>query len=77
VDDLLTPLEHRALALTGELAGLFGEIVGQDQSRYGDLAEIVSAIHILQRYVMSQAAARAFPDLYRPLGGTIGGSPGP
>lgn len=68
MDDLLTEVERRALALTGELAGLFGEIVGPESSRHGDLTEIVSAIHVLQRYVMSQAAARAYPGQYRALG---------
>jgi hypothetical protein len=68
MDELLTPAERRALDLTGELAGLFGEIVGNESSRHGDLTEIVSAIHILQRYLMSQAAARAYPGQYRALG---------
>lgn len=68
MDELLTDLERHALDLTGELAGLFGEIVGPESSRDGDLTEIVSAIHILQRYLMSQAAARAYPDQYRALG---------
>lgn len=66
--ELLTDLERRALALTGELAGMFGAIVGPESSRHGDMAEIVAAIHVLQRYLMSQAAARAYPGHYRALG---------
>lgn len=75
--DLLTDLERRALDLTGELAGLFGEIVGPERSRGGDLAEIVAAIHVLQRYLMSQAAARAYPGQYRALGQIIETTTGP
>lgn len=73
MDELLTDDEKEALDLTGRLVGLLGRIIaaGGEDSGYGDTTEVVFAIHILQRYVMSQAAARAYPQDYRLLGGRI------
>lgn len=36
-----------------------------------DWAEVAAAFHVIQRYIMSNAAARAYPELCRPLGGII------
>lgn len=68
VPSWLTDEEHRALALTAELANLFGRITGQDRSRHNDLGEAVHHIHALQHMVMAQAAGRAYPSLYRLMG---------
>lgn len=65
---LLTEDEHLAIKLAGELWDVLCKIVGDGPSRYGDLAELCSSIHAIQRAVMAQAAIRAYPDLYRPLG---------
>lgn len=70
-DEPLTVDEHRFMDLTADLANLLGGIVGHDHSRAGDLNEAVAHIHALQAMVLAQAAARAYPDRYRLLGGTI------
>lgn len=67
----LTPEEHQALQLTADLWNLLNRIVGNDRSRAGDLAEVASHIHNIQHAVLAQAAARAYPDRYRLLGGTV------
>lgn len=69
---LLTDEEHSAVALLGELHGLLCRIVGMDASREGDMRELVEHIHALQQAVLSNAAARAYPQQYRLLGGTLG-----
>lgn len=66
--ELLTEAEHRAMDLTVELVRTLAEIVGPDRSRGGDMAELVAAVHAIQQSVMSQAAARAYPERYRLLG---------
>jgi hypothetical protein len=69
-DDLMTPAEHRAMELTAELYNLIcNEIIGRGPSRAGDVDELVADIHRLQHRILRQAAARAYPDRYRLLGG--------
>lgn len=71
-DELLTADEHRAIDLLSELNGLLGRIVGREEpARGNDLFELASHTHVLQNAVLSQAAARAYPDRYRPLGGAL------
>lgn len=72
--ELLTDDEKRALELTGELANLFSRIIGSEPSGVGDTNEMVGHIHVLQRMLMSQAAARAYPEEYRLLGGSVPGA---
>lgn len=67
----LNPLEIEAILLSGKLANMVGKIVGNDVSREHDLGELAHHIHVIQRYIMSNAAARAYPDLCRALGQTI------
>lgn len=69
--ELLTDEEHKAMQLTADLYNLLCRIVGSGRTRSGDLAEACIHIHALQHAVMSQAAARAYPDRYRLLGDTI------
>lgn len=70
----MTEAEHQVMALTAELWNLLaGEVVGQGSSRGGDLRELGGHIHAIQHAVLSQAAARAYPDLYRLLGGVPNG----
>jgi hypothetical protein len=59
--------------LTAELANAFGRIVGRERTRMHDLAEAVHHIHALQHTIMAQAAARAYPERFRLLGGTLDG----
>jgi len=70
---LLTEAEHRAMDLTVELVNLIaGEIVGHGRTRESDLNELVRDIHAVQRTILKQAAARAYPDRYRLLGCEVG-----
>jgi hypothetical protein len=68
---LLTADEHEAIDLTGRLANLMDRIVGEGQTRTADLNEVVQRIQAIQHMILAQAAARAYPDRYRLLGGTF------
>lgn len=68
---LLTADEHKAMSITGELANTLARVVGNDTSRGHDINELMGHVHVLQHAIMSQAAARAYPDLYRRLGETL------
>lgn len=73
VTDLMTPAEHRAMDLTVELVNLIcHDIIGHGPTRTGDINELVGDIHAVQRTILKQAAARAYPDRYRLLGGEVG-----
>lgn len=70
MSELLTEAEHRFLSLVGDLYPLACEIVGDadNSNAEHDLRDIATRLHDLQRVVMSQAAARAYPNAYRLLG---------
>jgi len=70
---LLTPEELEVLALTAVTAGKIHKIIGDGPNSYWDWAEAAHHIHNLQHMVMSQAAARAYPEMFRLLGGTLDG----
>jgi hypothetical protein len=87
IEDLLTPDEHKALELSGELANLLGKIIqrpekdlpAHDERRdqfkaigLNDWSEVAKDIHAIQHRIMAQAAARAFPKQYRLMGRNIG-----
>ena len=75
--ELLTEAERRAVALTADLYNLIvREVIGDGPSRGGDQRELALHIHNLQNMILSQAAARAYPGMYRPLGGTLRRSDG-
>jgi hypothetical protein len=75
VTELLTNAEHRAMDLTVTLVNLvMHEVIGFGPTRDADVREFVAAVHAVQQMVLSQAAARAYPDRYRLLGGMITGS---
>lgn len=65
----LTEAEQIALGLTGELRRQMILIIGPGPARLGDTAELAAHVHAIQHMIMSQAAARAYPLLYRQLGG--------
>jgi chaperonin GroEL (HSP60 family) len=69
--DLLTDAEHTAMATTVALANQLAEIVGDGSTSHGDIAEVVHHLHAIQRTILAQAAARAYPDRYRLLGRVI------
>jgi transcriptional regulator with XRE-family HTH domain len=69
---LLTDAEHRAMELTCELYNLLcRQVIGDAESRSGDVRELVGHVHAVQHMILSQAAARAYPDRYRLLGETL------
>lgn len=72
-EDLMTEDEHEALRLSGELAVLGFKIIrsGGGRSVDQDAVEWATRIHSVQHMIAGQAAARAFPDKYRPLGSVI------
>jgi hypothetical protein len=66
----LTDAERRALELTAELMRwLADEVIGDGPEREADLREVAHRVHAVQHMIMAQSAARAHPELYRPLGG--------
>lgn len=73
-EPLMTEDEHKAVALLGDAANAIRKVIGDGNQAEYDWAEAASRIHDLQHMVMAQAAARAYPERYRPLGGwPIGG----
>lgn len=68
MSELLTDDERAAIHAAGELWGQLCQIVGDGPTREADLGELVVHIHAIQQAVMAQAAARAYPELFRPLG---------
>jgi len=69
---LLTPDEHQAVQQADLLYTLIADrIVADGPTRDDDLAEIRAAIHLIQRAVLAQAAARAHPSEFRLLGTVI------
>ena len=66
---MLTEAERRAIELAGQIASIYAkEIVISGPTRSADIAEFFARIHDIQHAVMAQAAARAYPDLYRLAG---------
>jgi hypothetical protein len=66
----LTPAEHRAMDLTVELRNVIrNEIITEGAGARQDRAELAADIHRIQHRILRQAAARAYPDRYRLLGG--------
>lgn len=66
------------LELLDALAGLYPKfemIVGLGATRLADLNEIAAKIHDLQSMVMSQSAAREYPDRFRLLGKSRSNAP--
>lgn len=67
----LTDFEHETLKLTGQLANNVRCIIGDGPQAENDWGEAAFHIHAIQRMIMSQAAARSYPDMYRLLGKVI------
>lgn len=67
-DPMLTADELALVDMLGKCSNLFGKVVGSGRTRSADLTEVVHHIHVLQQAVLSQAAARAYPDQFRLLG---------
>ena len=67
--ELLTPDEFEAMDLLGQAANAMRRVIGDGDQAAHDWSEAADKIHQLQSSVMAQAAARAYPDKFRPLGG--------
>lgn len=70
--ELLTADEMKALDLLTEFSILVRiKVIGDAETGHGDRREFVAHVHALQASIMSNAAARAYPDRFRTLGGII------
>ena len=72
--ELLTQLEKETAVMLGQVHMNMCRIVADGPTRMDDLTESCHHIHVLQRMIMSQAAARAYPDQFRLLGSLIPGA---
>lgn len=71
ITGLLTPDELHAMEVTVELVNTLARVVADGPTRDQDIRELVDKIHQIQQTIMSQAAARAYPDRFRLLGETL------
>ena len=69
--ELLTDDEKLALELLSKASGVIRRVIGNANPAIAgaDWAEAAADIHHLQHTIMAQAAARAYPDRFRLLGG--------
>ena len=67
----LTDDEHDAVTACAKAWAAICKVVGDGSTRAADLGEVVIHIHALQLFVMAQAAARCYPDLYRLAGESL------
>lgn len=65
---LMTADEHLAMRHSADLANALARVIGDGPTRDQDLGEAFALVHGIQHLVMAQAAARAYPDLYRLAG---------
>lgn len=65
----LTADELAAMDTIGKFAGQMRRLCGDGPQSVHDWAEAAAHIHVLQTTIMAQAASRAYPELFRPLGG--------
>lgn len=68
---LLSVMERDVITKLGDIWGDLCKITDHGPTREPDLNELVIHIHALQQAVLSQAAARAYPDEFRRLGSTL------
>jgi hypothetical protein len=70
--ELLTREEREAVRMAGMAYTLIADhVVAYGPTRDADLAEIAAAVHVMQRAVLAQAAARWYRGEFRLLGGTL------
>jgi len=76
VTEALADEEREAIRLAGALYTLIQDrICGIGVTREADLAELRGKVHDIQRLIMAQAAARAYPDELRLMGEVVGWQP--
>ena len=68
---LLTDAEHEVIERAGDLWNSICAAIPEGPTREADLGELVVHIHAIQHAFMANAAARAHPDTYRTLGGSL------
>ena len=72
----LTEAEHAAVDALGHAWGLVVAVINEGGNpETFDTHELVGHVHALQNAVLANAAARAYPETYRLLGGTRRTSP--
>lgn len=67
----LTSDEIRAVTAAGELWNLLCKVVEDGPTREADLRELIVHVHAIQQAVLSNAAGRVYPELFRRLGTTL------
>lgn len=65
---MLTDNELKFLELTEELIDLYDKILINGKNNNTDGLEMINKIHDVQNMVLSQSAARQYPDKFRLLG---------
>lgn len=65
---MLTEEEKSLLDTLSRVSISFSKVIGDGASRQGDYAEAVHHIHALQNMVLSQVAARVYPENFRLMG---------
>lgn len=68
---LLTDAEREIIRKSGELWTDIVQAFGEEQSRSEELRDLAYHIHAIQRAIGAQAAARAYPGEFWPLGEMI------
>jgi DnaJ-class molecular chaperone len=68
---LLTSDELLAMDISARLSNVLLGLIGNGPTSDYDAGEAVANIHAIQHTIMSQAAARSYPKLFRQLGGVI------
>ena len=72
---LLTEAEHTAIQQAATLWNALCAAIPDGPTRDADLRELCAHVHAIQHAVMANAAARAYPETYRTLGGTLRPTP--
>lgn len=67
----LTDAEHGAMTAIADASRAVVAIIGTAGPAERDRLEVLIHVHALQTFVMAQAAARAYPDLYRLAGESL------
>lgn len=68
----LTDAELGALDLTRQLANAMSAVMSSGAEFRADWSEFTTHLHAIQHMIMSQAAARSYPDRFRLLGRGLG-----
>ncbi len=68
-DTMLTDCEKELIARLGQIyTDAVQQVIDHGPTRNADITELSGKIHDIQHMIMSQAAGRLYPELYRTLG---------